>query len=296
MARSDELAQESLEMLLDTICNTFGAVLFIAMLVVTLVNPNAVEQTDQGSIDAQFAEMTTQINSMQIETERLQLILRQQKELKQQFSDADSARLSGELTDEKQQQANLIEGRISSLSNLASTGRENLDLRNQIRDQQKLLSQTQTAAAEISRRLSDQAPKNSRMAKTPRTVRLRTQTIGTLLQGGVWYCLTKPNAVGTIEINQSHCNAVSNGTHQTLKPRLGSGVNVRNSTAKLSPFQPANPQRHHFTLFVYQDSCGEYRAVRDTLTEAGFRVELILMDDGDYPIFGPGGSQDRWGA
>lgn len=296
MARSEELAQESLEMLLDTICNTFGAVLFIAMLVVTLVNPNATEQTDRGSVDAEFAETTTQINSMQIETERLQLVLQQQLELKRQFSDVDSQQLSEQLTAAKQQRARLIQNRAGSLSQLVATGHQNFELREQIRQQGDLLSQTKVTAADVSKRLSDQARKNGRVAKTPKTVRLRTQTIGTLLQGGIWYCLTKPNALGTIEVNLSHCNPVSNGTHQTLKPKPGAGVNVRNSTAKLVPFQPADPQSHHFTLFVYQDSCEEYRAVRDALAEAGFRVELILMDDEDYPVFGPGAGQDRWGA
>lgn len=296
MARSDELAQESLEMLLDTICNTFGAVLFIAMLVVTLVNPNATEQTDRGSVDAELAEATTKINAMQLETQRLRLILQQQLELKQQFSDADSQRLSEALTSEKRQQADFISSRVETLTQLAMTDRDNFNQRAQLRQQQQLLTEAKSAAADVSKRLSDQARKNSRLATTPKTVRLRTQTIGTLLEGGIWYCLTKPNSAGTIEINLSHCNTVSSGTHQILKPRPGAGVNVRNSTSKLTPFQPAHPQEHHFTLFVYQDSCAEYPAVKEALTNAGFRVELILMDDGNYPLFGPGGKEDRWGA
>lgn len=296
MARSEELVQESLEMLLDTICNTFGAVLFIAMLVVTLVDPNATEQTDSGSIDSQLAETATQVNSMQIEIDRLQLILQQQQELKRQFSDTESQQLSEGLTEEEEQRAKLIEDRVGSLSELATTGRENFDMREKIRQQEDLLSQTKIAAAEVARRLSDQAQKKSRMAKTPKTVRLRTQTIGTMLKGGVWYCLTRPNAAGTIEINLKDCSPVDDGSLKILKPRLGAGLTIRNSAQQITPFQPSTPQQHHFSVFTYKDSAAEYRTVKDALSAAGFKVELILMEEGDFPAFGPGGQRDRWGA
>lgn len=296
MARSAELAQESLEMLLDTICNTFGAVLFIAMLVVTLVDPNATQQADSGSLDGQFVESQTQINLMQIEIERLELVLRQQQELKQQFFDADSQQLSEDLMTEKEHQATLVKNRAGRLSELAATGRKNLIIREQMRVDQTLLTQTRQAAAEVAKRLSDQAGKNSRMAKTPKTVRLRTQTIGTILKGGVWYCLTKPTAFGTIEINLDDCDPINDGRLKILKPRPGAGLNVRNSNTSIAPFKPSDPIQHHFAIFAYKDSAAEYRTVKDALSAAGFKVELILMDENVFPVYGPIGQRDRWGA
>ena len=44
MSRRRSRKQDSLELLLDTICNTFGGVLFIAILVVMLL-----QQTGRGS-------------------------------------------------------------------------------------------------------------------------------------------------------------------------------------------------------------------------------------------------------
>lgn len=296
MARTNELAQESLEMLLDTICNTFGAVLFIAMLVVTLVNPNATEQTDQGSVTTEFVELETEINSMQIEVDRLQLVQQQQESLLDKFSDPQAGALAVSIDAATKKQAKLVRDRAGRLAHLAKADRLNAETREQLRKQAAELKQAQSAATHAATRLSDQVAKNSRTANTPKTVRLRTLTIGTILKGGVWYCITRPNSAGVIDVNPTDCAPVQNGNHQTLKPRPGGGINIRNTSARLTPFRPSDPDLHHFTLFVYKDSFAEYRIVKDVLTNAGFRVELILMDNDEFPIFGPGGQRDRWGA
>lgn len=296
MARTDELAQESLEMLLDTICNTFGAVLFIAMLVVTLVDPNAKEQTSKGSVTTEFVEVETEINSMQIEVDRLKLVLEQQETLLDRFSDPHAGALAASITEARKTQARLVRDRAGSLANLAQADRQNAETRDGLRRQQDALKKARSAAANAANQLADIARQKSRMAKTPKTIRLRTATIATILKGGVWYCITRPNAVGVIEVNTSDCDPIPNGTHQTLTPRLGGGVNIQNSGTKITPFRPSDPKEHHYTLFVYKDSFSEYRLVKDALAEAGFRVELILMNDGDFPEFGPGGQRDRWGA
>ena len=296
MARSDELAQESLEMLLDTICNTFGAVLFIAMLVVTLVDPNAQEQTDKGDIATEILEAETEINAIQIEADRLKLVLQQQEELKDRYSDPQSAALAASVQKIQNEQAKLVQDRAGRLAHLARTDHQNAQTREQIRNQQQALIQAQQAAATAAAKLSDIAAKKSRQAKTPKTVRLSTATIGTILKGGVWYCIVRPDRAGTMRINDAHCETMVNGAHKTLKPRNGAGVNVRNATGSIVPFRPADPQLHHFTIFVYRDSYKEYGAVKESLAKAGFRIELILMADDDFPVFGPGGQRDRWGA
>ena len=45
--RPDESNSASLDLLLDTICNTFGGVLFVSMLVVILLNMSAAEVSDE---------------------------------------------------------------------------------------------------------------------------------------------------------------------------------------------------------------------------------------------------------
>ena len=42
MSRKSSASSDSLDLLLDTICNTFGGVLFIAMLVIILLNISAI--------------------------------------------------------------------------------------------------------------------------------------------------------------------------------------------------------------------------------------------------------------
>src|SRR5690606_37642283 len=86
MSRSSSATDDSLDLLLDTICNTFGGVLFISMLVVILLNMSSEsisvevvpEVSHQQMLDAQTAlvETTTELERLRRAAHQKARILR----------------------------------------------------------------------------------------------------------------------------------------------------------------------------------------------------------------------------
>ncbi len=83
MARRRSLMSDtsSLELLLDTICNTFGGIVFVSLLVVILVNMSSRETADTPPEPVTQAEMLkkqTELESLRQDLKELQTTLNQQ--------------------------------------------------------------------------------------------------------------------------------------------------------------------------------------------------------------------------
>ena len=296
MSRAGE-NNDSLEMLLDTICNTFGAVLFIAMLVVLLVNPNAEEgsgETDE-DVTSEFIELQAEISDMELEAARLRAVLVQQQDLTERFATPDSKQIATELLKAEQEQSQLVEDRAMKTKLLAQVDERNARAREQIRGQRAALRRAEAEVRQKSQAIRKTVAKSSRSAQTPKAMRLRTTPVVTMLKNGVWYCLLKPQA-GGLTINRTDCEAIPRGPNQELRPRLGGGVNVRNTNRRVSLPVSGSPTLNHYKVYVHADSAIEYRAVKDAISTEGYKVELVLMSAEASIIYGRGvTARDAWG-
>jgi hypothetical protein len=293
-----ESNNDSLEMLLDTICNTFGAVLFIAMLIVLMVNPNAREGggETEPSTSIDFAEVQAEIAEMQLEATRLERVLTQQEALTERFGDPNSKRLAAEIVKTKRQQASLVEDRATQARQLADSNEQNARLREQMRSQRAAFKQATKNAKLTNAKLRNVRAKTSRSAQTPKSVRLRTTPIVTMLKGGVWYCLLKPNVSGELKINPVDCTPKPLGQNLELRPRVGGGQNLRNVTGKVTMPTAGNPSRNHYTVYLHADSTDEYQAVKNAISSSGYKLRLVLIAKDSEIIFGRGvSSSDAWG-
>lgn len=136
MTRRRGTPADSLELLLDTICNTFGGIIFIALLVVVLLMisgppdaPHTSPQEVVKSVEEQF-----QLENLQRLKSRLQANL------------------------EKQMQVASTQTSNDFPENLATYQQElarHSELENAIPDLQKAIEQMQTADADLSKRLSE---------------------------------------------------------------------------------------------------------------------------------------------
>ena len=89
MSRRGAPSGDSLDLLLDTICNTFGGILFIAMLVVILTNQmsreaSPTEPTVQNS--RALRTMRGQLSESDATLTKLRQAVRQKEDLERQFA------------------------------------------------------------------------------------------------------------------------------------------------------------------------------------------------------------------
>lgn len=95
-----ELDSDSLDLLLDTICNTFGGILLISLLVAVLANMAsnsvAIEPPEQVT-QAELIELQQKLAQEKEKYRLLQATLNQQREIRNDFASKESIRLANDL-------------------------------------------------------------------------------------------------------------------------------------------------------------------------------------------------------
>src|SRR5687768_3661347 len=105
MSRKSSASSDSLDLLLDTICNTFGGVLFIAMLVIILLNMSgekAASVPATPDAQAQLAAAQAEMVRAQTELDQLRRAAAEQAKLASQFSDPKIKSLVSSMTTSQQ--------------------------------------------------------------------------------------------------------------------------------------------------------------------------------------------------
>ncbi len=277
------LEESSLELLLDTICNTFGGVMFIAVLVVILLQLTSREAGQQLPSQSQQSAMAEEAEKLADVRQRLQS-LREAKsqqvtlidrygtaEIKAANADYEARKQVRErlqtardanLTDNANQQAtvNMLTGEIAALDeNLQEAERERIEAKAVHDAMMKLRSRTT--------RLPMLRPTNKRRAAF-------FVSMGKLYQAQ----RLKPGA--GFEVNTVHVEEVSDGKETAVVPLPAAGIQLRAGqnaacNAALADFDPA---QHCLTTFVWPDSYTEFGVWRDALVAAGFEYELVPME------------------
>ena len=120
MKRRKFIIPDSLELLLDTICNTFGAVIFISMLLSILVKEKGAAQ-DASGIAGEISHAIATRNQEIVEARsRQQLLARQvaqQEEVLRRFVSDDSSRIAAELKQATESRMQLLGKNPTQLNN-----------------------------------------------------------------------------------------------------------------------------------------------------------------------------------
>ena len=93
MSRKAASSGDSLDLLLDTICNTFGGILFIAMLVVLLTNQlsrDAATAAPNAESSRALRRLRGELTESQSRLTKLRQAVRQKEDLERRFADPES--------------------------------------------------------------------------------------------------------------------------------------------------------------------------------------------------------------
>ena len=298
MGRRSQLGQDSLELLLDTICNTFGGVLFIAMMVVILLQQTSKESAPElppvppEELQSQGLKLETltrelakrqQIRASQtvvvqgLVTQTVRDLLAQRNQLRGQQTELQAA-----VDQRRLENANLV---VKAAQTEASNRQIVLDLDEARKKQSE--TQTELEAVRKSRTTDVKLPLlrtevgKSEIAVILRYGRLylwhhydRNQTRRGLntrdfvvLENSATELATRPNPVRGIPLDQSSDSV----------------------TAVRRLLQPFSPDRFYIAIVARPDSYGEFQSFRDQLLALGYQYRLLPVDE-DSPVSDTGGS------
>ena len=300
MSRRRPSRQDSLELLLDTICNTFGGVLFIAILVVLLLQQTgagpATELTKPIPVSPlEMQTLTLRMDAVISEMARLQQNRDSQQAIVQTFApesirallaarrevNARQADLQREADQLLANQATLV-ARVESLTDENALTREHLDAaKSRLQTAQVRLAQARQSRVE-----------NIRLP----VIRSASQyqEIGLILRYGrmyVWHKYGPGQQRLGLNLDEFVVVGEEDGGLVT-RPKPTAGVALDSSQTSQERVRQVlrqfNPQTCYLVVIARPDSYAEFKYVRDRAIELGFDYRLMPADT-NAPICDRGG-------
>ena len=286
MSRRQLEKTDSLEMLLDTMCNAFGGLILIAILIAILAKP----PTPEGG-DPEVEIVKVQIEALTPEDEDLQ----DEKMDKTKLVDA----IDPAVTNLVQQHLDLnikITASANSLANLAKTPEEKKKIEQEIAQQQEVNNETTTRLDLQQQELVQVQAQVQRAFKgKPVTVRApqvrgtkKAPTFLIIQHGKFWAADLFIN--GKRVDNEISCRIErdASGKPQRQVPILDRGVRIVKDEAQLDRTQigqyiKAFPSRSHFCIcLVHKNSFSEFRILKELLIKKG--IEYTWMPEAQNNI------------
>jgi hypothetical protein len=291
MRRRNREHNDSLGLLLDTICNTFGGIIFLALLVCILsrnVGQGTQLRRDVESTSLQYAEVASQVRKLSAEDEHMSELVSHQRQLLKSMgaSDADLKHIS-ELLGEIHELENQI-ARFDSA--IAEEQKKQSVLKNEYH---QISEQLLVLRAELTRKKAEIAQRQQRQeikVRLPISRLTSKMEVPVLLLGGKVYEPFEYESDGfSRTVKSSYYKALLDNelTVDEIKKQIGLVVNTRDQIVhwrkKLT--KPLSPDSHYIGLAVWPDSYNEFIRIRNDLVEQGYEYRLLILDQGEPLVF-----------
>jgi hypothetical protein len=295
VSRRKLVIPDSLELLLDTICNTFGAVIFISILLSLMVRGSGVQEGIASlpeEVSAVIAARNQEIAQAKARQVALELQLAQQQDVLDRFASAESKGLANEIMAAADNQVQLLEQKTDVVEGMTQAESQALTMEATMKQQALKLQQTQQQHKALMQEMQQATTLSSRTARIPRIRRTEKFGLAYMLHEGRLYRATTPDG----EIDKTDCVRTEAGGVIRIAPRAASGMAVSEESVagqghavernKLqAKFERIDKARQFVRLFVSRNSFAQFIAVKDALIEQGLEYEVILFSDGKAELF-----------
>ncbi len=279
---------DGMGLFLDAICNAFGGIIFISILL-ALVAQVTVSEYD--STDTQAIQRSNdQFNELEQEVERLERI------------EAQLATISKNVVD---QELKNLEKEHVERAKVVQDREESLRLSRQSRTtQMQRLSEAEAALKSLPGRISE-ARKQVRLASTnldeerrkrslevnlPKTRRSSKKRLVFALSFDRLYTVFR-DPVAEDELNADQLKLIGKDSFRA-DPKSGSSLDGKQwKRDLLGVLGKVAPDTHAVRLIVWADSFDSWKKVRRELVDCGFEYSLLLLDNKEVVSFGGGGQR-----
>lgn len=286
-------SDSSLELLLDTICNTFGGILFLALLVTILMSQRTeklITNIVEDALQAEMERLTTELSSLQEELSQARKSAETLKKIGAMVSDPEIKRLLNR-KEELEQSINRLEKSVTV--EIADVSREQTEVNqatNEIAVAENMLNATKLELDKLQAKLEKAIDENSRTAGFPIAQRTRKQQVTVCIKGGR-ACFLEKSVHGllvddTTQMDES--NSFLNGAKIVPLFENGISVNKRDSLEAIkNKINEYDEQDNFFRLFIWNDSFDSYQILTDLISERKFGYEVNPMLEGEFLTRGP---------
>lgn len=287
--RRRSASTDSLELLLDTICNTFGGVLFIAILVVILLRMTgeSKQETPESTVaPEQFQQQQNRLASLTAELNLLRKTRAGQQRLAEQFAEDE---VREQIADRNELQQSFDQLQLAYSQQLQANAQESHKIeetrQGNIRTQKNL---------ELAEKKADQLQEQLAQVRDSRVQEMRMpivrssgfrQEVALILRYGRMYVWHRYARDGTrLGLNAEEFVVLgTEGSALVTRPNPTAGVLLEDTPVsrgkireRLSQF---SPRMCVIAIIVRPDSYGHFNTLRDVLLDEGFEYRLMPMNE-----------------
>jgi hypothetical protein len=300
MKREIISSSDSLDLLLDTMCNAFGGIVLIAILFALLSNEvrestevNRVRELNNALVSRRIQQAEIDLNSaMKYEATLMQPLadpavqgkmerVKQIEALKQTLSAATNQVVA------TQQQSQTV---VSNMSQPASERLQKLNVEandinrarvaveNQMRATSDNIERLKQRAASMEADIRNNDNRSVVKLRLPKERNQTKSTYAIIIQYNEIFCLRNPDGRESINEYALEIVEMAGGDHK-VKPRRGRGINVAGLTRVLGNISRTD---HYVVCWVYHDSFKTFNEVKASVIRAGFDYgwNPLTPDDG----------------
>lgn len=295
MSRRKLVIPDSLELLLDTICNTFGAVIFISILLSLLVRDSGLRKGVASlpeEVAAIVAARDSEIAQARARQSALEQQLAQQQEVLERFASAESKGLATEILIAADNQVQLLEQKTSVVDDITQAEAQALTMEATMKQQALKRHQAEQRHKLVQQELQQATTLSSRTARIPRVRRTKKFGLAYMLHDGRVYRAITPDE----NIDETDCVRDEDGGTISITPRPDRGLLVSSDPLSgepaavqqkelLAKFQRIDKDDQFVRLFVSRNSFAQFIPLKDALIEKGLEYEVILFPPGVAQLF-----------
>lgn len=291
--RKPRSRDSSYDLFLDTICNAFGGIMFIAILISILMQIHHDEPVDvapnRGGLESESVALQSKLESLQSQVEQLAASNSDREKIL--YSDA-----SREIRDLQIQR----DSALSRLAQSQQTQKKLLEERVKIEESsrklqqelQELTNNLSLARIAVSQR-SKEVAKALDAAETTATLPKVTPTLkGNLLfaiRYGKLYLISDIAGNSKLGVNENHVVASqgTQGKKVQLKPMAGWDLSTTEAETAMQSIMGSHSNKDiFFSIAVWSDSFGFFQKWKEMVVKAGYDYDLRPFDDSDELVIG----------
>lgn len=277
MSRKTDADSGSLELLLDTICNTFGGVIFIAILVIVLLQMSSKKQPTLPDTPAksQLIRSDAEFDRLRAELEITEQLAARQQKAPDMSQDRELVEQILRLKTAAEKLDALTKRRDELIATAAKQQIEINDIVTRAEEAAKELAAAETRHAVAAEALAKEKAARSQTAKLPRLRETRKVEMPMFLRNGRLHSYQVRGAGGKFGFNAAEC--VQRDAGKLVVPRAGSGAIVDDANRPLleQRLKQFDPQAHFLAVFVWPESFETFAMLRECFVRAGFEYRLF---------------------
>ena len=295
--RRRRLQTSSLDLFLDTICNAFGGIMFISILISILIqmrgNPSDTPASKDGVTESEALDKQEKVERLQ---QQIRVLTETVSDRERLLYNEESAESNALLARKEKLVEDLEKAQLAEQSLLGTTASKGIAIQKAQQDLQELekrLKDARLAVSERSKELEESLDAVETTTTLPKVSNTLKGNLMFAMRYGKLFLITDTEGDGDHGVNSKHASALDLGIGVQIRLKQAAGLDL-DSAQDFSKFKRVLDNHSNSSTFisvaVFSDSHSKFTQLKAKLIEMQYDYDLLPLDNPDTLMIVKGGT------